>query len=100
AYPPEFYWRVNVTFFLAAALILWLLWPRARGKRVGAFGFFLVLPALGFVLLHGAPALGLAVVDTSRWGGVMVSLLAALTGIVVALPGGVLLALGRRSSLP
>jgi general L-amino acid transport system permease protein len=30
----------------------------------------------------------------------MVSLLAALTGIVVALPGGVVLALGRRSKLP
>jgi general L-amino acid transport system permease protein len=100
SYPPEFYWRVNVTFFLAASLIVWLLWPKLRGKGVAAFGFFAVLPALGFVLLHGAPALGLAVVDTGRWGGVMVSLLAALTGIVVALPGGVLLALGRRSSLP
>ena len=100
SYPPEFYWRVNVTFFLAASLIVWLLWPKLRGKGVAAFGFFAVLPALGFVLLHGAPALGLAVVDTGRWGGVMVSLLAALTGVVVALPGGVLLALGRRSSLP
>ena len=100
SYPPEYYWRVNVTFFLAASLIVRLLWPKLRGKGVAAFGFFAVLPALGFVLLHGAPALGLAVVDTGRWGGVMVSLLAALTGIVVALPGGVLLALGRRSSLP
>jgi general L-amino acid transport system permease protein len=40
------------------------------------------------------------VVGTHLWGGVMVSLLVALTGIVVALPGGVLLALGRRSDMP
>jgi general L-amino acid transport system permease protein len=100
SYPQEFYWRANVTFFLAAALIVWLLWPRAGGKLVAALGFFVILPVLGFVLLHGAPALGLPVVETGRWGGVMVSLLAALVGIVVALPGGVALALGRRSNLP
>jgi general L-amino acid transport system permease protein len=40
------------------------------------------------------------VVDTVLWGGVFVSLLTALVGIVFSLPLGVLLALGRRSSLP
>jgi general L-amino acid transport system permease protein len=34
------------------------------------------------------------------WGGVFVSLVTALVGIVVSLPLGVLLALGRRSRLP
>jgi general L-amino acid transport system permease protein len=39
-------------------------------------------------------------VPTNLWGGVFVSLLVALVGMVFSLPGGVLLALGRRSRLP
>ena len=39
-------------------------------------------------------------VDTLMWGGVFVSLIAAVSGIVTSLPLGVLLALGRRSQLP
>jgi general L-amino acid transport system permease protein len=100
SYPQEFYWRVDATFLLAASLIVWLLWPNAKHKGVAALGFFVALPLVGFALLHGAPFLGLLVVGTHLWGGVMVSLLMAVTGIVVALPGGILLALGRRSDLP
>ena len=47
-----------------------------------------------------SPWLGLPVVDTGSWGGIFVSLLTALIGIVFSLPLGVLLALGRRSKLP
>ncbi|MCI4680543.1 amino acid ABC transporter permease [Rhodoblastus acidophilus] len=100
SYPPDQRWRVDLAFALAAALIVWLLWPRAKRKGVAALGFFVALPAVGFALLSGAPALGLPRVGTNLWGGAMVTLLVALTGIVVALPGGVLLALGRRSDLP
>jgi len=100
SYPQEFTWRVDLAFALAAILIVWLLWPRAKHKGAAAMGFFVILPLLGFALLHGAPWLGLPVVGTHLWGGVMVSLLAALAGIVVALPGGIVLALGRRSNLP
>jgi len=67
---------------------------------MAALLFFLLYPIVGFVLLHGSPALGLARVDTDLWGGVFVSLLVAIVGIVVSLPLGILLALGRRSALP
>jgi general L-amino acid transport system permease protein len=100
SYPPEQRWRVDLAFALAAGLIVWLLWPGAARKGLAAFGFFAVLPVVGFALLSGAPSLGLPRVGTNLWGGAMVSLLVALAGIVVALPGGVLLALGRRSDLP
>ncbi len=99
AYPPDQRWRVDIAFGLAAALIFWLLAPGARKGRA-ALGLFVVLPPVGFALLSGAPALGLPRVETTLWGGAMVTLLVALTGIVVALPGGALLALGRRSGLP
>ncbi|MBE0411970.1 MAG: amino acid ABC transporter permease [Anaerolineales bacterium] len=42
----------------------------------------------------------LPVVATGRWGGLMVTLFLAVGGIVISFPIGVLLALGRRSSLP
>ncbi|MEI8146050.1 MAG: amino acid ABC transporter permease [Alphaproteobacteria bacterium] len=42
----------------------------------------------------------LPVVETRLWGGLLVTLVVATTGIVVALPIGVALALGRRSKLP
>ncbi len=100
SYPPQQHWRVDLAFTLAAALIVWLLWPRAKRKGLAALGFFAALPLVGFALLSGAPALGLPQVGTNLWGGAMVSLLVALAGMVVALPGGVLLALGRRSDLP
>jgi general L-amino acid transport system permease protein len=43
---------------------------------------------------------GLAPVRTEQWGGLMVTLVVAVTGIVASLPIGILLALGRRSNMP
>ncbi len=100
SYPREWVWRVDVTFVVGAALIVWLLAPRLRGKQVAAFLFFVAFPVLGFVLLSGWEAVGLPKVGTDLWGGVLVSLVVSAVGIVVSLPGGVLLAMGRRSRLP
>ena len=43
---------------------------------------------------------GLSYVETSDWGGLLVTLVVAITGIVASLPLGIILALGRRSSMP
>lgn len=43
---------------------------------------------------------GLEYVETSQWGGLFVTLVVAITGIVFSLPIGILLALGRRSDMP
>ena len=43
---------------------------------------------------------GLQAVETTQWGGLLVTLVVAVTGIVVSLPLGILLALGRRSNMP
>jgi len=43
---------------------------------------------------------GLAVVDTRQWGGLLVTLVVSITGIVTSMPIGIALALGRRASLP
>jgi len=52
------------------------------------------------VLLYGLPVLPLPLVGTNVWGGLLLTFLIATFGIVLSFPFGVLLALGRRSSLP
>jgi general L-amino acid transport system permease protein len=99
SYPIADRWRVDLTEALGAALIVWLLWPKAGRRELAAFLFFLVYPIMAFVLLRGANTFGLPVVDTLLWGGLFVTLLTALIAIVFSLPLGVLLALGRRSRL-
>ena len=48
--------------------------------------------------LHGNPLLPR--VETSAWGGLTLTLVLAVVGIAASLPIGVVLALGRQSSLP
>ena len=55
---------------------------------------------LGIVLLCVDLDVGLQPVETRLWGGLLVTLVVAITGIVASLPLGILLALGRRSSMP
>lgn len=100
SYPLAERWRVDVTLIAGAALIVWLLWLDASRRFTAAILFFGVYPVVSFILLHGAPWLGLPRVDSDLWGGIFVSLLVAIVGIVVSLPLGILLALGRRSALP
>ena len=100
SYPREAVWRVNLCLALGAILVAWLLWPSARRKGLGSLLFFVVYPVVSFVLLHGGEGFGLQQVPTDLWGGIFVSLLVSTVGIVISLPGGVILAMGRRSQLP
>ena len=178
-YPSGERWRVNLVFFLGAALLVPLLvlsWPH---KRLNSFLFFVAYPVLAFILLTGgnidasnfllghfgfmrsvtgdATVLGLRLgfwldflitaavfvaaafalgklatgsgrgaarmtayvfaglgiitllwdvdyglewVETRQWGGLLVTLVIAVTGIVASMPLGIALALGRRSTMP
>ena len=100
SYPIEERWRANVFFGLAAVGIGWLLWLDAPRRGLGALYVFVIFPLAGYALLAGVPALGLAKVPTALWGGMLVTLVVSLVGIVASLPLGILLALGRRSQLP
>lgn len=55
---------------------------------------------LGLILFVMSIDFGLEPVETDRWGGFVMTLVIAVTGIVAALPLGILLALGRRSNMP
>jgi general L-amino acid transport system permease protein len=98
-YPLDQYWRVNLTFALGAVLLVPLLIPRLPYKAPNAILFFGVFPVVAFFLLVGG-VFGLEHVETRAWGGLLVTLVVAVTGIVTSLPLGIMLALGRRSQLP
>jgi general L-amino acid transport system permease protein len=72
---------------------------RVKGQHV-LIGWLLSL-VFSPVLWKGfGPGGILPSVQTSQWGGLLVTLLLAVGGILLSFPIGVLLALGRRSTLP
>jgi general L-amino acid transport system permease protein len=96
-YPFDEQWRPLVATLLLCTLLLvscirrcwnrWLLvlWP---------------MLLMAFFLLMYGNVLGLSQVETDRWGGLPLTLLLATLSIALAFPLAVLVALGRRSSLP
>lgn len=100
SYPAAERWRPTLFFGLVALGTAWMLWLDAPRRGLGAVFVFGVGPLLSYGLLSGTPVLGLAPVATSLWGGILVTLVVSLVGIVASLPLGILLALGRRSELP
>ncbi len=98
-YPEPERWRVNAVFLLLVLGIACLLIKSFPRKLwVGTF-LLLIYPVIGFHLFSGG-SFGLPVVETSQWGGLMLTLIIAGVGITTALPLGILLALGRRSQMP
>ena len=101
------YGSLSITAIVGLALItLGRLGRRGiLGESVGAFagvygvaGWFLVIYAA--VMLVLSADVGLPAIDTNDWGGLLITLVVAVTGIVASLPLGIVLALGRRSSMP
>ncbi|WP_296387429.1 amino acid ABC transporter permease [Reyranella sp.] len=99
-YPVPERWRVDIVGALWVAVTLALSWrglPQRRGATVAAA---VLLPPVGIVLLHGGWGTGLKLVETREWGGLMLTLFLTVYAGLIAIPLGVLLALGRQSRLP
>jgi general L-amino acid transport system permease protein len=97
-YPMSERWRVDLTGLMLVAALIPMAIPRVPYKRANAIFLLVVFPVLAFILLTGQ--FGLRPVPTALWGGLLVTLVVAITGIVASFPLGILLALGRRSKLP
>ena len=98
-YPEAQRWRVDAAFWLLVALVALLLIPQTPGKRWIGLATATVYPLVCLWLLLGG-VFGLPYVETRLWGGLMLTLFMAVFGGLIAFPLGVLLALGRQSSLP
>lgn len=96
-YPFDEQWRPLLAMFVLIAAIafscdrrFWRAWLGA--VWLGALGLF------GFLMWGGV--LGMSFVETNLWGGLPLTLILSVVGIVVAFPFSILLALGRRSHMP
>jgi general L-amino acid transport system permease protein len=98
-YPADQVWRVDLSFILLFASFFALLIDGVPGKKWFAIFLFLIYPVIGFALFYGG-IFGLPVVETAKWGGLMLTLIIATVSIIASVPLGIFLALGRRSNLP
>ncbi len=98
-YPDEELWRIKLTYWIFGIGLLALIIPRVPFKKWVALFLLILFPIMCYFLYVGG-SFGLEVIETSRWGGLFLTLVIAITGIAASLPIGILLALGRRSNMP
>ncbi len=87
-------------WFLGAVALIGISLFLGRGRnslRRWILGCWLLSFPLIMIVLHG---FGENAVLTSKWGGLLLTLILAVVGIVVSFPLGVFLALCRQSTLP
>ncbi len=94
-YPEDQYYRPNL--ILALFVFSIIAFKKIANIRV-KITIVVLFPIVSFILLYGG--LGLEVVDTSKWGGLLLTIVIASVGIIASFPIGVLFALGRQSNMP
>jgi general L-amino acid transport system permease protein len=91
-------------FAATAAIVSVALFALNGGFRTGWRALIVslvIFAAIGVVIAAmGLDRGGLPIVDTRLWGGLLVTLVVSVTGIVASMPIGIALALGRRSTIP
>ena len=95
-YPSIERWRVNTVYALFILLALFLKYFKNSILKLVLISVYFIV---SFFLIHGG-IFSLAIVPTDQWGGLMLTIIVAIVGVLAAFPVGVILALGRASSLP
>ena len=98
-YPESGYWRINLAFAILVLLLVMLNIRQVPRKGWLAAFTLTGYPVIAFYLFSGG-LFGLETVETSRWGGLSLTLVLSGVGIVASLPIGIVLALGRNSQMP
>jgi general L-amino acid transport system permease protein len=96
-YPYDLQWRPLVAIFILFGLLFYSR-DRNHWKKPLAYGWLVGLFAMGLLMKGGL--FGLTSVESTKWGGLPLTLLLAVFGLTAAYPLGVVLALGRRSRMP
>lgn len=93
--------RVYLGSTILLTLVGYLIGSKTRLNNTLIIIGWVVIPVIGVVLLAGFEGSEwLPAVQTTLWGGLLVTFLLAAGGIVLSFPLGVALAFGRRSDLP
>jgi general L-amino acid transport system permease protein len=97
-YPVDQRWRIDVIAVVLVLSIAVIALSRPPYRRVLAAAVALLLPPAIVLVFYGG--LGLPPVETREWGGLMLTIFIAVYAGLLAVPLGVVLALGRQSRLP
>ncbi|MBW4604073.1 MAG: amino acid ABC transporter permease [Calothrix sp. FI2-JRJ7] len=97
-YPVQMYWRIWVSIFIILGLTIVTIGSLVKKipNRWLPLGWAISFPVILWLIGGG---LGLQAADSNLWNGLLLTLVMAVTSIVISFPLGVLLALGRQSKL-
>ena len=95
-YPSELYWRPLLAFALMGFAAVPVLFDHVPYRKYGLM-YSATFPIIAYFLIWGG--LGLEPVDSDQIGGFLLAIIIGVTGIVASLPIGIVLALGRQSSM-
>lgn len=97
-YPVDERWRVHLGLALLVVIGTGALFSHRR-RGWWLLALMVLVPVADAILLAGG-MLGLPGVPTERWGGLMLNLVISFVALAGAMPIGIALAFGRRSSWP
>ena len=95
-YPHDLQWRPLLAMFILIALLFYSR-DRNRWNKPLGWAWLVALAVMGLLLRGGL--FGMPVVESTRWGGLPLTLLLSVFGLTAAYPLGVVLALGRASQM-
>ena len=98
-YPDTEQWRINTAFLILFAVVGVSFFVSEKLKKYFILFLVFVFPFLGIKLISGG-SFGLEYVESAAWGGLSLTFIISAFAILFCFPIGVILALGRRSSLP
>ena len=98
-YPDAEQWRINAAFLILFVTVGISFFVPQKIKKYFILFLVFVFPFLGIKLISGG-SFGLEYVESAAWGGLSLTFIISAFAILFCFPIGVILALGRRSSLP
>jgi len=98
-YPDAEQWRINTAFLILFATVGVSFFVSEKLKKYFILFLLFIFPFLGIKLISGG-SFGLEYVESAAWGGLSLTFIISAFAILFCFPIGVILALGRRSSLP
>ena len=98
-YPDAEQWRINTAFLILFAVVGVSFFVSEKLKKYFILFLVFVFPFLGIKLISGG-SFGLEYVESAAWGGLSLTFIISAFAILFCFPIRVILALGRRSSLP
>ena len=98
-YPDAEQWRINAAFLILFTIVGVSFFVSEKLKKYFVLFLVFVFPFVGIKLISGG-SFGLEYVESAAWGGLSLTFIISAFAILFCFPIGVLLALGRRSSLP